>query len=81
MTNFIAARRFERFRCGLLSIAFFHSPNPELHRILAVRQRAVYPPRYPPALYRDLALEFYRPDYFHQEGHRAVPAAVPGAAK
>jgi len=28
------------------------------------------PPRYPPAVYRDLVLEFYRANYFHQKGHR-----------
>jgi hypothetical protein len=33
------------------------------------------PPRYPPALYRDLVLEFYRKNYFHQKGH-ASEAAV-----
>ena len=26
-------------------------------------------PLYPPAVYRDLVLEFYRANYFHQEEH------------
>jgi hypothetical protein len=33
------------------------------------------PPRYPPALYRDLVLDFYRANYFHQKGHRSAAAA------
>jgi hypothetical protein len=34
-----------------------------------------YPARYPPAVYRDLVLEFYRANYFHQKGHRSAVAA------
>jgi hypothetical protein len=32
------------------------------------------PRRYPPAVYRDLVLEFYRANYFHQKGHRSAAA-------
>jgi hypothetical protein len=32
------------------------------------------PPRYPTAVYRDLVLEFYRANYFHQKGHRSAVA-------
>ena len=38
------------------------------------------PPRYPPAVYRDLVLEFYRANYFHQKGHRSDAAALAGPA-
>jgi len=37
------------------------------------------PPRYPPAIYRDLVLEFYRANYFHQKGHRSAVAAEAAA--
>jgi hypothetical protein len=33
------------------------------------------PPLYLPAVYRDLVLEFYRANYFHQKGHRSAAAA------
>lgn len=36
------------------------------------------PPRYKPAVYRDLVLEFYRANYFHQQGHRSEAAAFAG---
>ena len=38
------------------------------------------PPRYPPAVYRDLVLEFYRANYFHQKGHKSEAAVLAGAA-
>ena len=52
------------------SIAFFYSPN------VAARIECLPsctgpddPPHYPPAVYRDLVLDFYRANYFHQKGH------------
>ncbi|HSB40206.1 MAG TPA: hypothetical protein VLK28_00105, partial [Methylomirabilota bacterium] len=35
------------------------------------------PPHYPPAVYRDLVLDFYRANYFHQKGHALTPAPPP----
>jgi isopenicillin N synthase-like dioxygenase len=58
------------------SIAYFHSPNPGT--VIACLPSCVgpeNPPRYPPAVYRDLVLEFYRANYFHQKGHRSEAAA------
>jgi isopenicillin N synthase-like dioxygenase len=58
------------------SIAYFHSPNPD--RVIECLPGCTgpdNPPRYPPALYRDLVLEFYRANYFHQKGHRSEAAA------
>ena len=39
------------------------------------------PPHYPPAVYRDLVLEFYRANYFHQQGHHSPKAAALTAAE
>src|SRR6201996_8747033 len=39
------------------------------------------PPRYPPAVYRDLVLEFYRANYFHQQGHKSDAATMAAAAE
>jgi isopenicillin N synthase-like dioxygenase len=51
------------------SIAYFHSPNPDrVIECLPCCAGPDNPPRYPPALYRDLVLEFYRANYFHQKG-------------
>jgi isopenicillin N synthase-like dioxygenase len=53
------------------SIAYFHSPNPD--RVIECLPSCTGPddpPRYPPAVHRDLVLEFYRANYFHQKGHR-----------
>lgn len=58
------------------SIAYFHSPNPD--RVIECLPSCVSadnPARYPPAVYRDLVLEFYRANYFHQKGHRSEVAA------
>jgi isopenicillin N synthase-like dioxygenase len=53
------------------SIAYFHSPNPATTiDCLPSCVSPDNPARYPPALYRDLVLEFYRKNYFHQKGHR-----------
>jgi isopenicillin N synthase-like dioxygenase len=58
------------------SIAYFHSPNPDA--VIECVPTCVgpgNPPGYPPAVYRDLVLEFYRANYFHQKGHRSDAAA------
>lgn len=58
------------------SIAYFHSPNPaSVIECLPSCISADDPPRYRPAVYRDLVLEFYRANYFHQKGHRSAAAA------
>ena len=57
------------------SIAYFHSPNPDcVIECLPSCTGPGDPPRYPPAVYRDLVLEFYRANYFHQKGHRSEAA-------
>ncbi len=56
------------------SIAYFHSPNPA-STIECLPNAG--PPLYPPAVYRDLVLEFYRKNYFHQKGHRSEAAGLP----
>jgi isopenicillin N synthase-like dioxygenase len=64
------------------SIAYFHSPNPS--RIIECLSSCVgadNPVHYPPAVYRDLILEFYRANYFHQKGHRSAAAVRAGAAE
>jgi isopenicillin N synthase-like dioxygenase len=63
------------------SIAYFQSPSPD--SVIACLPSCVSadnPARYPPAVYRDLVLEFYRANYFHQKGHRSAAAALTGAA-
>ena len=63
------------------SIAYFHSPNPDsVIECLPSCVSADNPARYPPAIYRDLVLEFYRSNYFHQKGHRSEASALTGAA-
>ena len=63
------------------SIAYFHSPDPDsVIECLPSCVSADNPARYPPAAYRDLVLEFYRANYFHQKGHRSEAAALAGAA-
>ena len=52
------------------SIAYFHSPNPaSTIECPPGCVSAENPARYPSAVYRDLVLEFYRKNYFHQKGH------------
>ena len=59
------------------SIAYFHSPNPDcVIEPLPTCIGTDNPPRYPRAVYRDLILEFYRANYFHQKGHRSEAAAA-----
>ena len=58
------------------SIAFFYSPNPaSTIECLPSCTSAVNPPHYPPALYRDLILDFYNANYFHREGYTAKAAS------
>jgi len=59
------------------SIAYFHSPNPaSVIECLPTCVSADNPALYPPALYRDLVLEFYRKNYFHQKGHQSEAAQL-----
>src|SRR6516164_3088259 len=59
------------------SIAYFHSPNPAaIIECLPSCVSADNPAKYPPAVYRDLVLEFYRANYVHQKGHRSAAAMV-----
>jgi isopenicillin N synthase-like dioxygenase len=58
------------------SIAYFHSPNVDSRiECLPSCVSGGNPARYPPAIYRDLVLDFYRANYFHQKGHRSEAAA------
>jgi isopenicillin N synthase-like dioxygenase len=58
------------------SIAYFHSPNPDaVIECVPTCTGVDNPPRYPPAIYRDLVLEFYRANYFHQKGHSSEATA------
>jgi isopenicillin N synthase-like dioxygenase len=64
------------------SIAYFHSPNPDaVIECLPSCVSAENPAKYPPAVYRDLVLDFYRANYFHQKGHRSDAAAQAVAAE
>ena len=58
------------------SIAFFYSPNvASTIECLPSCTRSNDPPRYPPAIYRDLVLDFYNANYFHREGYAAKEAS------
>ncbi|HVC57636.1 MAG TPA: 2-oxoglutarate and iron-dependent oxygenase domain-containing protein [Stellaceae bacterium] len=58
------------------SIAYFHSPSVDsVIKCLPSCVSADNPARYAPAVYRDLVLEFYRANYFHQKGHQSAAAA------
>jgi isopenicillin N synthase-like dioxygenase len=58
------------------SIAYFHSPNVDsIIECLPSCISPANPARYRPAVYRDLVLEFYRANYFHQKGHHSEAAA------
>ena len=64
------------------SIAYFHSPNPNsVIECLPSCISAENPARYAPAVYRDLVLEFYRANYFHQKGHKSAAAEMAQAAE
>jgi isopenicillin N synthase-like dioxygenase len=50
------------------SIAFFYSPNPaSVVECLPSCTGPADPPRYPPAVYGDLILEFFNANYFHRK--------------
>ena len=52
------------------SIAFFYSPNvASVIECLPSCTGPGDPPRYPPAVYRDLVLDFYNANYFHRPGY------------
>jgi isopenicillin N synthase-like dioxygenase len=62
------------------SIAYFHSPNVDaVIECLPSCVSADNPAKYPPAVYRDLVLDFYRANYFHQKGHRSEAAKLAAA--
>jgi isopenicillin N synthase-like dioxygenase len=62
------------------SLAYFHSPNPDtVIQPVATCVSADNPPKYEPAVYRDLVLAFYRANYFHQRGHKSEVAEQVGA--
>jgi isopenicillin N synthase-like dioxygenase len=64
------------------SIAYFHSPNPATTiECLPSCVSADNPAKYAPAVYRDLVLEFYRANYFHQKGHQSAAAEMVQAAE
>jgi isopenicillin N synthase-like dioxygenase len=53
------------------SIAFFYSPNPaSVVECLPSCTDAANPPRYPPAVYGDLILEFFNANYFHRKEYK-----------
>ena len=63
------------------SIAYFHSPNPNsVLECLPSCVSAANPAQYAPAVYRDLVLDFYRANYFHQKGHKSSAAELAQAA-
>jgi isopenicillin N synthase-like dioxygenase len=63
------------------SIAYFHSPNPNSTiECLPSCVSANNPAQYAPTVYRDLVLEFYRANYFHQKGHESSAAEMAQAA-
>ena len=50
------------------SIAFFYSPTPDARiDVLRTCTGPDDPPRYEPAVYRDLVLQFYNANYFHRD--------------
>ena len=52
------------------SIAFFYSPNPDATiECMPTCVGPDNPPRYPPAVYRDLVLAFYNANYFHRKDY------------
>jgi isopenicillin N synthase-like dioxygenase len=58
------------------SIAFFYSPNPDAAiECLPSCVTPDNPPRYPPAVYRDLVLDFYNANYFHRKDYAGHDAA------
>jgi isopenicillin N synthase-like dioxygenase len=58
------------------SIAFFYSPNPaSVIECLPSCVGPDDPPRYAPAVYRDLILDFYNANYFHRRDYTGDRAA------
>ena len=52
------------------SIAFFYSPSPDARiEVVPTCTDRDDPPRYEPAIYRDLVLQFYNANYFHRAGY------------
>ena len=52
------------------SIAFFYSPNVNATiECVSTCISAANPPRYEPAVYRDLVLDFYNANYFHRKNY------------
>ena len=59
------------------SIAFFYSPNPgAVLECLATCVGPGRPPASPPAVYRDLILEFYNANYFHRRDYSGRAATA-----
>jgi isopenicillin N synthase-like dioxygenase len=57
-------------RTDRYSIAFFYSPNPgSVIECLPSCVGPDNPARYPPAVYRDLILDFYNANYFHRKDY------------
>jgi isopenicillin N synthase-like dioxygenase len=58
------------------SIAFFYSPNVSAKiECVPTCVSADNPPRYEPAVYRDLVLQFYNANYFHRKGYASGTTA------
>ena len=58
------------------SIAFFYSPNVDaVIECLPTCVGPDNPPRYDPAIYRDLVLAFYNANYFHRAGYARAAAS------
>ena len=58
------------------SIAYYNSSNPV--SVIECMPDGE-PARYPPAVHRDLVLEFYRNIFFHQKGHESEAVKSAGA--
>ncbi|HEV8585186.1 MAG TPA: 2-oxoglutarate and iron-dependent oxygenase domain-containing protein [Methylomirabilota bacterium] len=57
------------------SIAFFYSPNPDARiEVVTTCTGPGNPPRYDPAVYRDLVLQFYNANYFHRQDYQGPTA-------
>jgi isopenicillin N synthase-like dioxygenase len=64
-------------RTDRYSIAFFYSPNPgSVIECLPSCVSGDNPPRYPPAVYRDLILDFYNANYFHRKEYAGAQATA-----
>ena len=74
-----AARRAERHGRRPLLDRLLLQPESRARASSACRaaSAADNPPRYPPAVYRDLVLEFYNANYFHRAGNAKTAAPLP----